>query len=187
MEKSYERISPTAKFVAYARTFTDIPFAKEMAAESGAEKTYRKLAGSVEPTARFLPLWEARYKATDRILNQRGVTQILEIAAGLSPRGLAMTENSAVIYVATDLPQVLEEEQTIAEAILAKLNSYRLNLHFQVANVLDYESLSRAATFFKSDKPIAVITEGLLPYLNNHEKEVSTNNIYKLLRKYCGI
>jgi len=187
VEKSYERISPTAKFVAYARTFTDIPFAKEMAAESGAEKTYRKLAGSVEPTARFLPLWEARYKATDRILNQRGVTQILEIAAGLSPRGLAMTENSAVIYVATDLPQVLEEEQTIAEAILAKLNSYRLNLHFQVANVLDYESLSRAATFFKSDKPIAVITEGLLPYLNNHEKEVSTNNIYKLLRKYCGI
>jgi O-methyltransferase involved in polyketide biosynthesis len=45
----------------------------------------------------------------------------------------------------------------------------------------------RAATFFKSDKPIAVITEGLLPYLDSHEKEVSANNIYELLRKCGGI
>jgi hypothetical protein len=40
MKETYERISPTAKFVAYLRTFTDIPFAKEIADESGAERTY---------------------------------------------------------------------------------------------------------------------------------------------------
>jgi len=187
MEKSYEKVGPTAKFVAYARAFTDIPFAKEIAVESGAENTYRELAGGVESTGRFLPLWEARYKATDQILMQRDMTQILEIAAGLSPRGLAMTQNSEVIYVATDLSQILEEEQAIAETILVKLNLHRPNLHFQVANVLDYKSLLRAAIFFKSDQPLAVITEGLLPYLDSHEKEISANNIYELLRKCGGI
>jgi hypothetical protein len=45
MRKSYEKISPTAKLVAYLRTFTDIPYAKEIAVESGAKKTFRELAG----------------------------------------------------------------------------------------------------------------------------------------------
>jgi O-methyltransferase involved in polyketide biosynthesis len=188
MEKSYEKISPTAKFVAYLRTFTDIPFTKEIAAESGAETTFQELAGeSAESIIQFSPLWEARYKATDRILAQCGITQILEIAAGLSPRGLARTENSDVIYVATDLPQILEEEQAIDETILAKLNSRRPNLHFQVANALDRESLSKTTTFFKSDQPIGIITEGLLPYLDSCEKETTANNIRELLRKYDGI
>jgi len=187
MEKSYEKISPTAKFVAYGRSFTDIPFAKEVAAESGAEKAYRELTRGVEQTGSLPPLWEARYKATDRILGQRGATQVLEVAAGLSPRGLAMTENPAVVYVVTDLPQILEEEQAIAEAILAKLNIRRPNLHFQIANVLDRESLSRAVIFFKPNRPMAVITEGLLPYLSRREKEVAAKNIRRLLVKHGGI
>lgn len=35
MKESYERISPTAKLVAHLRTSIDIPFAKEVAEESG--------------------------------------------------------------------------------------------------------------------------------------------------------
>jgi O-methyltransferase involved in polyketide biosynthesis len=112
MTESYEKISPTAKLVAYLRRSTDIPFAKEIAEENGAQKTFRELAGrSSESLARFAAFWEARYKVTDRIIVQRGMTQILEVAAGLSPRGLAMTENPDVVYVVTDLPQVLEQEK----------------------------------------------------------------------------
>ena len=45
MKESYEKISPTAKLVAYLRTFSDIPYAKEIAEESGSEKVFRELAG----------------------------------------------------------------------------------------------------------------------------------------------
>ena len=188
MRESYEKISPTAKLVAYLRTFTDIPFTKEIATKSGAEKAFQELADeSAKSMIRLTPRWEARYKVTNRILAERGITQVLEIAAGLSPRGLAMTENPGVVYVASDLPQILEEEKEIAEAILVKLNSERPNLHFQPVNCFSMDSLSTAATAFKHDRPLAIITEGLFPYFTRGERMTLAGNIHELLEKYPGL
>ncbi len=188
MKESNEKISPTAKIIAYLRTFTDIPFTKEIATKSGAEKTFQELAEeSAKSMIRLTPRWEARYKVTNKILAERGITQVLEIAAGLSPRGLAMTENPGVVYVASDLPQILEEEKEIAEAILVKLNSERPNLHFQPVNCFSMDSLSTAATAFKHDRPLAIITEGLFPYFTRGEKMTLARNIHELLEKYPGL
>jgi O-methyltransferase involved in polyketide biosynthesis len=188
MKHTYEKISPTAKLVAYLRTFSDIPFSKEIATESEAEKTYQDMAGeSKESLVRFSPYWEARYKATDEIIKQRGMTQILELAAGLSPRGLVMTEKPDVVYVSTDLPQILEEEKAITEAILSKLNVQRRNLHFEMANALDRDSLLKAASIFKTNLPVAIVTEGLFPYFSREEQTVLANNICNVLTTYHGI
>jgi len=188
MKESYEKISPTAKLVAYLRTFTDIPFTQEIATKSGAEKTFNELADeTAKSMIRLAPMWEARYKATNRILAERGITQILEIAAGLSPRGLAMTENPDVVYVVTDLPKILEEEKEIASAILVKLNSRRPNLHFQPANCFSMDSLSAASAAFNPHKPLAVITEGLFPYLTLDERKTLAGNIHELLEKHPGL
>ncbi|MGA2885939.1 MAG: hypothetical protein ABSE80_12425 [Halobacteriota archaeon] len=46
-----KKISSTAKLVAHIRAFTDIPFAKEIAAASGAEKDFQTLAGQ---SAKFM-------------------------------------------------------------------------------------------------------------------------------------
>jgi O-methyltransferase involved in polyketide biosynthesis len=187
-EEAYEKISTTAKLVAHVRTLTDIPFAKDVASASGAEKDFQTIAGtSAESMSQFAFLWEARYKATDRIIAQCGVTQVLEIAAGLSPRGLAMTESPNVVYVATDLPQILEEEEAIAQSILAKLHVRRPNLHFTVANALDRASLLQAATPFQLGKPVAVITEGLFFYLTRDEQETLAGNIRDLLALHGGL
>jgi O-methyltransferase involved in polyketide biosynthesis len=174
--------------VAYLRSFTDIPYAKEIAEVSDAKKAFEELAGdSKESLIRFSAYWEARYKATNRIIRRDGITQILEVAAGLSPRGIAMTENPDVVYVVTDLPQILDQERMITEAALSKLNYQRPNLHFEVANALDRESLSTALSIFRLDRPVAIITEGLLPYFNHEEKTVLANNIHEVLTKYRGV
>ena len=187
-KEAYEKISSTAKLVAHVRTFTDIPFTKEIASASGAEKDFQTLAGkSADFMTQSAFNLEARYKTTDQIIARYHITQVLEIAAGLSPRGLAMTENPDVVYVATDLPEILEQEKAIAESILAKSNIHRSNLYYQVANALDRESLLQAAIPFQSGKPIAIITEGLLPYLTSAEKETLACNIHALLRQYDGI
>ena len=44
-EEAYEKISSTAKLVAHIRSFTDIPFTKEIAAASGAETDFQTLTG----------------------------------------------------------------------------------------------------------------------------------------------
>ncbi|HYA33333.1 MAG TPA: class I SAM-dependent methyltransferase [Candidatus Bathyarchaeia archaeon] len=187
-EEAYEKISTTAKLIAHIRAATDIPFAKEIAAASGAETDFQTLAGkSAEFMTQSAFNWEARYKTTDQIIARYHITQVLEIAAGLSPRGLAMTENPDVVYVATDLPEILEQEKAIAESILAKSNTHRPHLYYRIANALDRESLLQAASPFRSDKPVAIITEGLLPYLAREEKEALASNIHYFLEQHDGI
>jgi O-methyltransferase involved in polyketide biosynthesis len=188
MKESYERISPTAKLTAYLRTFSDIPFAKELAAESGAEKAFLDLSEeSAKSMVRLAPYWEARYKGTNQILAEHGITQILEIAAGLSPRGLEMTRDPKIIYAVTDLPQILEEERMIADRILVKLNNHRPHLYYRAVNALDMESLSAAMAIFKDNKATAIIAEGLLPYFSRRENETLADNIRESLRRYGGI
>ncbi|MGE5418356.1 MAG: hypothetical protein ACM3UZ_16580 [Acidobacteriota bacterium] len=185
---NYEMISPTAMLVAHMRTFTDIPFAKEIANASGAENYFQSIIdNSPEPNMQSVPLSEARYKSTNKIIAQHGITQILEIAAGLSPRGLAMTENPDVIFVAADLPQILKQIKAVSESILVRLNITRPNLYFKTANALNQTDLLEAAAPFQAAKPIAIITEGLLPYLKHEEKETMALNIKELLKRYKGI
>lgn len=185
-----EEISLTAKLSAYFQTFSDIPFAKEIAEESGSEEAFKELCGGMDlPINNFAVLSllsEARYKITNHILEQWGINQILEIASGFSPRGLAMTENPEVVYVITDLPKILEEEKTIVKKILARLNSRRPNLHFQVVSALDRESLSKTANFFRPNQPLAIISEGLLTYFNREEKKNVADNIHELLKRRGG-
>jgi O-methyltransferase involved in polyketide biosynthesis len=188
MKESYEKISPTAKLTAYLRTFSDIPFAKEIAAESGAEKAYLELTDeSAKSMVRLAPYWEARYKATNQIIVEHGITQILEIAAGLSPRGLEMTRDPEIICMVTDLPQILEEEKMIVDRILAKSNNHRSNLYYRTVNALDKENLSAAMAVFKDDRTTAIIAEGLLPYFSRREKETLADNIHALLKRYGGL
>lgn len=185
--REFENISPTAKMVAYLRTFTDIPFAKEIAGKSNAKQSFEEQTGKdAESMVRAAPIWEARYAVTDKVIKEQGITQILEVAAGLSPRGLSMTGNPKVVYIATDLPKMLYEEKEIAQTILAQSNESRVNLHFQAANALDMTSLSKAAAFFKKDIPVAIITEGLLPYFTMEEKHALAKNIHKILSEYSG-
>ncbi|HLC53996.1 MAG TPA: class I SAM-dependent methyltransferase [Candidatus Nanoarchaeia archaeon] len=187
-KSSYEKISPTAKLVAWLRTFTNIPFAKELAEESRSEETFKELVDDMGGLIiSFTPFFEARYKATDEILKQHNIKQVLEIASGLSPRCLAMTESPNVIYVATDLPQILEQERAIIEKITAGANIYRPNIHFQTVDALDRESLLAAANYFRPSEPIAIVTEGLLNYLNREEKGIVARNILELTKRNSGV
>ena len=182
----YEKISPTAAIVAYLRSFSDIPYAKEMARESGAEEVYRRVHGEPGGRApRFAPLWEARYKLTNRILRGLGSDQVLELAAGLSPRGLEFTRDPEVTYVASDLDEMLQAERQVVERIL-RSEGPRPNLHFAVADAVGGEGLSRAAAPFARGEPIAVVTEGLIPYLDRQERTALAGNVRRLLEGSGG-
>ncbi|HLM83931.1 MAG TPA: class I SAM-dependent methyltransferase [Candidatus Bathyarchaeia archaeon] len=183
-KKNYEKISPTAVIVAHFRTFSDIPFSKDIF-----EEIKRKKVGQMDisyiPDSRAV-LFEARHKIVDHLIKKAHFKQVLEISAGYSPRGLDMTSNPNFTYVETDLPAILSEKRKMAKKILTKHNFKRLNLRFVEANALDREKVMKTMRYFSKDG-IAVVSEGLVRYLNHAEKIKLANNVKELLGKKGGI
>lgn len=180
-ENNHGKISPTAKIAAYWRSFSDIPFAKEMAAALHAEQTARQMLGnSMATTAAFSPLiLETRYKAIDLGLQHCGVNNVLELACGLSARGLAMAPGKG-IYMGTDLPEILAETYPVIQSLAGKRELPVQHLHFQAVNVLNKQQLQAAAAVFRGEK-FGICNEGLLMYLNREEKATMAINLRELL------
>ncbi len=174
-ESMHEQVAPTAITVAYYRTFTDIPYSQEMFELLGGDPKY---AGPKE----IAPMFEARYKLTDRLLKDADARNVLEIASGYSPRGMEFVRNPDVTYVETDMPDVLRGKRVIAQ----RLHATSENLFFEEANALDLDALSRAAEHFKSG-PIAIVNEGLLRYLTMDEKANLARNVHALLERFGGV
>jgi O-methyltransferase involved in polyketide biosynthesis len=120
---THERISPTAWLVAYQRTFSDIPFSNEIFHELHQIIQQTRTApetDSVEaPKASLMGLiWEARFKIVNHALKAHHADQILEIAAGFSPRGLNLAQDASLTYVELDLPGVIQDKQRIIETLV---------------------------------------------------------------------
>lgn len=178
------KISPTAKLVAYFRTFSDIPYSEYIAQQIGAKEVAAELVGGEDNLKRVIwaaPLLESRYKCINDHLSRLGIRNVLELASGIAPRGIVMTQDPSVTYVETDLNGMFEEKRKL---ILELRDHYlipsRPNLHFEEVNTLKTEDLEKAKSHF-SGKPFAVVHEGLLPYLPREEKQVMANNLYSIL------
>jgi len=89
---NYEEVSPTAIATSYPRTFTDIPYEKEIYnwIKNNAEikmPLYKNLAPEIE----------ARYKLINKLIDRSKVKQIIELAAGYSSRGLIYSKKDILI------------------------------------------------------------------------------------------
>ena len=182
----HHKISPTAKITAYWRSLSDIPYSKEIAAAVNAEETARELLGerivtmgSLSPT-----IFEVRYKSINSGLKKAGIKNALELACGLSPRGLEVVSGGG-IYVGTDLPDMYSESSPIIGEIARRAGAPMNRLHLQPANALSKEDLRNAASHFNGER-FAICNEGLLMYLDRDEKKTLGENIRELLIETGG-
>lgn len=187
----HSKISPTAKLVAYWRQFSDVPYAKEVSEFIGAKQLSEKIlqsSTSLENMAWLAPMIEARYKSINSAIQKEGIKQIFELASGVALRGLTLTSDPEVVYVETDLKGISEEKKSLVDKIRA-LHSLapRQNLHFETVNVLSLQEIEKASSHFKPSQPIAIIHEGLMPYLSVPEKEILAKNIHTLLTRFGGV
>lgn len=123
----------------------------------------------------------------DKYLGLTGTTQVLELAAGLSPRGINKTADPAVNYVELDLPNMCREKKNIIETLVSsgKL-AERPNLHLSGGSALNMTDLNEAASGFSEDRPVTIINEGLMRYLNMDERATLAKNVRTLLGKFGG-
>jgi O-methyltransferase involved in polyketide biosynthesis len=122
------------------------------------------------------------------MINRLHIRQVLEVAGGLTLRGLAATADPNVVYVDTDLNDLTREKSDLALDISSCHRlSARGNFHLASANALELNSLVAAVNgIFRDGEPIAVVQEGLLPYLTALEIETVARNIRALLQKFGG-
>jgi len=121
------------------------------------------------------PMLLARHRVIDALLEELiegGVTQVIEAACGMSPRGWRFCERygDALTYVEADLPAMARRKR---EA-LARMGS--LGDHHRVAE-LDLlrdggpGSLEELVGTMDSSESLAIVTEGLLVYLDDETME----------------
>jgi O-methyltransferase involved in polyketide biosynthesis len=191
MAHDFAKISLTARLAAYMRLFTDIPYATDIAeiirARASFEAFLRNYQLTPEDLHFYAPFFEARYKAIGVMIRRTNVRQVLELGAGLSPRGLELTTEPGIFYVETDLEEMIGEKRALLAALLRKHRLPTRNHMRQVAaNALDRDQLQAAAKYFKSGQRLLIVHEGLLQYLSASETEQVARNIHELLGQFGG-
>jgi O-methyltransferase involved in polyketide biosynthesis len=109
---------------------------------------------------------------------------VLEIAGGLSFRGLALAQRHAVTYVDTDLPAMIESKARLVAALDAGPLVGELRL--RALDALDPEGF-RAAVAELPPGAIAIVNEGLLMYLDPGEKRRLAASIREALVARGGV
>jgi O-methyltransferase involved in polyketide biosynthesis len=111
----------------------------------------------------------ARHRAIDSLLQRAiergGVRQVIEVAAGLSPRGWRFVQrHPELIYVDADLPGMTARKRRALASIESDPERHLVR-ELDVLRPDGPGSLAAVAGELDEREGLAIITEGLLPYL----------------------
>jgi O-methyltransferase involved in polyketide biosynthesis len=128
----------------------------------------------------------ARHRAIDllleRAIDEHGVTQVIELASGLSPRGWRFTQRYAdrITYVETDLPDMAARKRRALERMGALSEHHRV-AELDVLAADGNMSLGTVAAQLDSSGGLAVLAEGLIGYLPKEGTEAMWRRIADVL------
>jgi len=140
--------------------------------------------------ARLEDFLYARHVLIDRLLEravERGeVSQVVEVAAGMSPRGWRFAERHGerLTYVESDLPAIVERKR----AALGRAGSLGSAHRVEVVDALREGgpgSLEDLAERLDPERGVAVISEGLLSYLERDSVLALWHRLAALLSRFA--
>ena len=179
MPNNSDLVSPTAKMVALMRALSDIPYSRQVAQLCRADQAVREYLGEdFDYIMERAALAELRFKSLSAAIHKMDVKQVVELASGLSPRGVIFSKDPAIHYLEYDLPDVQIEKRHI----LPHLLEWKPRPNLQVMEV---DALSDAQMFATRNllrrEPTAIVHEGLMHYLHRGLKQKLILNIKLLL------
>ena len=189
MQEEHDPVSPTAKIVAALRSLD--PALQLGSTDSLVQEGHRLLsaAGELSPMemASMAVLFQSRYHAINAAISAgESEAQILEFAAGVSPRGYQWAQMSpGTIYVESDLPKLMiHKAKQLRNFYLAGNAKARGILHCCGANVLDSASVFSAIENLDTNSPFTMVTEGLLLYFNQSEMKRFFEIMSSVLKRF---
>jgi O-methyltransferase involved in polyketide biosynthesis len=188
-----DRISPTAHYTGYV-------WARNGLSHPGLEtREGRVMFDALQPvmlTSRALggPTLEAyllaRHRAIDaaleRAIDAGEVGQVIEVAAGLSPRGwrFARRYGERLVYVEADLPEMAARKKAALERIGALSERHRVAAVDALRDGDGPGSLGAVAGELEPRAGVAIVTEGLLGYLPTDAVEGIWRRFYQMLGRF---
>jgi len=174
LRRSSDAISPTAHYTGHVWTRNAI--------SHSALGTFQGwiLFNALEPTMRLNSaaggmtlesMLMARHRALDglleRAIEEEGVSQVIEVACGMSPRGwrFAQRYGDALTYLETDLPAMAARKRDALEEIGSISDTHRV-VEMDALAREGPMSLAEIAAALDRGRGLAIITEGLLTYLS---------------------
>lgn len=181
----FDLVSPTAKVVGYLRARDgSLKFAESLsrADESRAILHEHGIVDDALQEQMSL-LFRARYHCINEAVARQNVPQVLEVASGISPRGLHWSrEHPGTVYIESDLPTLMREKaKIIRNAIFADTVSRRGVLHCCGIDALDLTSMRHALEYTDPEAGLVIVTEGLLLYFSESEMRQFLTNMHTLL------
>jgi O-methyltransferase involved in polyketide biosynthesis len=194
MASASERISPTAYATGYFwyRHGLSHP---ALATEEGrkADRVVQPLLGAVQKLGGFsmTALMLARHRGIDAVLGRAieegRVGQVIEIAAGLSPRGWGLRRRygERLRYIETDLPQMV----ALKRRLLSEGGLLGAGHSVQVLDALADSGAGSLAALARTLDPgvgTAIVTEGLMNYLDPQAARGVWRRIAAALQPFPG-
>ncbi len=181
--RDYSSISPSAKNLLLVKAQTTLPFAKEAATLLLGAEVVAQTVVTDHAAADRRSHFELRARSLDSALQEAEISSVLEIAAGLSFRGLALAAREKVTYVDSDLPEMV----AIKSKLISDLHAAPLEgtLRVRALDALDADAFRLAVSEFP-DGEIAIIHEGLLMYLGDDEKKRLAASVREALQGRGG-
>jgi O-methyltransferase involved in polyketide biosynthesis len=145
------------------------------------------LLGGPSLEAYLLARHEAIDERLEHAIDHGGVTQVVEIAAGLSPRGwrFASRYGERLTYMEADLPAMAARKRRALERI-GSLSEHHRVYDLDALRDRGPASLRAIASELDPSAGLAVITEGLLGYLPGDEVQALWRRIARTLEPFAG-
>lgn len=168
MDRNEQQIPYSALFTAATWQWAELPAAKITTPE-GSDKLFRIVRGYnnlyrlLNPdTYQLHEMLLHRHLVINRLIRENPQPRIIEVAAGLSPRGCQFSQSPDTEYVEVDLRQVvkLKRSQLLKSAEGTEVLA-RMNFH-----LIEGDITSPSLWHGFSSKASTVITEGLMMYFN---------------------
>ncbi len=130
----------------------------------------------------------ARHRIIDSILDdliEGGVTQVLEVACGMSPRGWRFSERygDRLTYIEADLPAMARRKREALER-MGSLDGQHRVVEVDVLRDGGPGSLDSVIAGLEPAKGLAIVTEGLLSYLDSETVETLWARIATVLARF---
>lgn len=189
MSKNYSSISPSAKSLLMMKARTNIPYAREAACLL--DKLNDNMDSPLENTGDEPGMWfrtvhmEQRYLSIDKLMAEVPLYNILELSSGFSFRGMYFASHKPVHYIDTDLPEIMNIKIQLAAGLMPEGEIIQGELQYLPLNALDEQAFDSVTSLFDT-KPLIVVNEGLLMYLDENEKKQLCTHIHKALSKNGG-
>lgn len=123
-----------------------------------------------------------RHTAINVLMKRSGCRQVVEMAAGFSPRGCMMSADPSIHYIEVDLPEVIElKRQQLQKTSEGRAILARPNFELRSGNILSphlTEGFSAVPTFF--------INEGIMMYFDRAAQMGIWRNLAEFVKKNGG-